>query len=81
MPGRKCKKDIGKSTKTHKKKGESIVTIADDVAPRETIEGEIEDTVAELLEPEEEMLNFRRVLEAFTKDPQGQRENLNKSIG
>jgi hypothetical protein len=37
-----------------KKKGESILTIADDVAPHETIEAEIEDTVPELLEPEEE---------------------------
>jgi hypothetical protein len=37
-----------------KKKNESILTIADDVAPHETIEAEIEDTVPELLEPEEE---------------------------
>ena len=43
-----------KLQKPAKKKGESISTIADDVAPHEMIQAEIEDTVLELLEPEEE---------------------------
>ena len=43
-----------KLRKLNKKKGESIITIADDVAPHETIEAEIEDTVPQLLQPEEE---------------------------
>jgi hypothetical protein len=42
-----------KLQKPNKKKGESILTIADDVAPHEIIEADIEDTVPELLEPEE----------------------------
>jgi len=40
--------------KPGKKKGESILTIADDVAPHEIIESELQDTVSELLDPEEE---------------------------
>lgn len=43
-----------KLQKPNKKKGESILIIADDVAPHEIIEGETEDTVPELPEPEEE---------------------------
>ena len=42
-----------KLRKPAKKKGESISTIADDVAPHEMIQ-EVEDTVLELPEPEEE---------------------------
>jgi hypothetical protein len=43
-----------KLQKPAKKKGQSILAIADDVAPHEIIEAEIEGTVPELLEPEEE---------------------------
>src|SRR6266487_1384647 len=49
-----AKKIQEKLQKPNKKKGESISTIADDVAPHEMIQAEIEDTVLELLEPEEE---------------------------
>jgi len=43
-----------KLQKPDKKKGEAIITIADDVAPHEMIEAEIEEIVPEMLEPEEE---------------------------
>jgi hypothetical protein len=43
-----------KLQKLGKKKGESILTIADDVAPHEIIESELQDTVPEFLDSEEE---------------------------
>jgi hypothetical protein len=43
-----------KLKKPHKKKAESILTIADNVASHEMIDAEIEDTVPNMLDPEEE---------------------------